>query len=136
MSIHSGHPEKYDEATRILAQAVRRNVLLSDQAIEQCKTEGAWIPLALQREKLTKFSQQQQIPQTEDAKSGEKDAEIDFRIEPEGDFLVKGITNVGNTCYMGSFLQLLFHSAPFLRDLLAFKPSNAGSLGSNSRLVV
>lgn len=55
----------------------------------------------------------------------EKKVEVDFRIGGregvKNDYLVKGITNVGNTCYMGSFLQLLFHSEPFLNELLSTK---------------
>ena len=31
----------------------------------------------------------------------------------------KGITNVGNTCYMGSFLQLLYNNRTFREDVLS-----------------
>ena len=59
MSIHSGHPEKYNDAIELL-EALPEADRMSEQLIERIKADEAWLPLNIQREKFTKFSQQQQ----------------------------------------------------------------------------
>ena len=58
MSIHSGHPEKYKEAIEILEQENNSsgNNVLTEEQIEKVRNAEAWMPLTLQRERLTKFS--------------------------------------------------------------------------------
>lgn len=45
-SIHSGHPEKYEEVTKLIDD-LDPNILLSEEALERVKLDEAWIPLAL-----------------------------------------------------------------------------------------
>ena len=45
--------------------------------------------------------------------------ETDDKKETDlSNYIPKGITNIGNTCYLGSFLQLLYHNKAFREDLL------------------
>ena len=90
MSIHSGHPEKYEQLCSEIGAGY-----LSDTEIEQIKIASAWVPIQQQREQfaLIQAAQQEQAPDSEPAQKLEIPA--------------KGIVNVGNTCYMASLLQVL-----------------------------
>ena len=57
MSIHSGHPEKYKDAIELL-ETLPADDRMSEERIERIKIDEAWLPLNIQREKFTKFSQQ------------------------------------------------------------------------------
>lgn len=47
-------------------------------------------------------------------------SKLNYNLNAEQE-VIRGITNVGNTCYMGSFLQLMFHNAAFRDDVLNTK---------------
>lgn len=48
----------------------------------------------------------------------------------------KGLANIGNTCYLGSFLQLLYHATDFRKGLykLLENPAKPGMIAALQQL--
>ena len=59
------------------------------------------------------FTQFQAAVESSNLSDDKKEKETDL-----SNYIPKGITNIGNTCYLGSFLQLLYHNKVFREDLL------------------
>ena len=47
-----------------------------------------------------------------------------------------GLRNQGNTCYMNSLLQVLYHVPEFRRAIYSLPTSTAAELGTSSRVVL
>ena len=83
----------------------------SELQIEAARLAEAWLPIDQQRQVFTQF--QTAVESSSASEEEKKETEVEIT-----NYVPKGITNIGNTCYMGSFLQLLFHAKAFREDLL------------------
>jgi len=93
MAIHNGHPEKYIGLRTLIQDYQPTNTsLLSEEQIETIKLTAAWLPIEQQRLKFTQLQTDQTAIGLEESK------EIISSTRP------KGLLNVGNTCYMASFI--------------------------------
>jgi uncharacterized UBP type Zn finger protein len=70
--------------------------LLEESTVELAKLTGAWMPIDKQRERFGNFQAKQNEKQEVNQKP-EQSLNIYKRT-------YKGLANIGNTCYMASFL--------------------------------
>ena len=100
MSIHSGHPEKYQPISQMIkdieVDAEGKLALDSELRIDAARLSEAWLPIDQQRQVFTQF---QTAVESSNLPEEKKEKETDL-----SNYIPKGITNIGNTCYLGSFL--------------------------------
>eukprot|EP00347_Sterkiella_histriomuscorum_P008207 403345967 len=120
MNIHMGHPEKYIEIQDRIGELTYDNGLLSltDEEIEKIKTSGLW----------TSLQQQQTLQNFENNQAQDQDTKSEGKQEKKSEIVpkrFKGLLNLGNTCYMNSFLQALYQIKEFRSDLISLEDTES-----------